>query len=124
MNYLVVLLDGTKAIAKRGRKPVGDDIQESVLIDDVLALEPAEALDVLDVDDGFGGTIRQAVLNDAKKTTFLANKQAAFDQIQADSDAKEAKIANIKALNPNTDLNSIPQLRDALIEVMEVLGLR
>jgi thioredoxin-like negative regulator of GroEL len=79
---------------------------------------------VLDVDDGFGGTRKEAQLDQAAKDANDAAAASALADAQAKIDAKEAKIANLKALNPNTDLNSIPQIRAALIEALEVLGLR
>ena len=80
-------------------------------------------LDILDVDDGFGNLVKTPTFNVTKKADKDAANQAAEDVKQAAIDARDAKLASLKGLNPES-LTSLPAMRDALIDVMEYLGLR
>jgi len=112
-NYIIMITGGFVPIGSIGPSPLDNGVQ----VTDI------DYLDILDVDDGFGNLIKTPILNPTKKADKQAANQAKQDAKDAAHDADKAKRDNLKALK-NNDLNSLPKLRDALIEVMEVLGLR
>jgi hypothetical protein len=80
-------------------------------------------LDILDVDDGFGNLVKTPIVNPGKKASALAGRQAAEDARAAADQARQDRVDALKALNPG-NLTTLPQIRDTLLEVMDLLGMR
>ena len=70
-----------------------------------------------------GEMYKKAIFSEAKKEAkmaVLAQKKADMEAKQA---ARQAKIDALKALSDD-DLKTLPQMKDAIIEILDHLGLR
>lgn len=79
-------------------------------------------ISIVEIDDGFGNLSKQAILDPVKVASF----DALLLQEEADRDAevvaKQARKDKAAALR-SADLNSIPQLKQAIIEILDYLEL-
>ena len=82
-------------------------------------------IDWVDVLDVFvdGETVKQAVVNPTKKADKLAALQAEEDAKAAAQADRQAKADALRAKGPG-DLATLPQMRDAIIQILDYLELR